>query len=243
MILEDLKDQFVDRAQALWSQIQESSSYIRISEKYSDMNPAAQKASLIGGSIVALLLILIFPLSYISSSNDSLQTFESKKTLLRELFRVSRASRDADAAPPTVNSAELINKAQNQLRLANLPPDQIKSVSEFDNSLPQSGTRPLPSVPKEVQQKGIEVSLAKLNLRQVVEIGFQLQAMDRSLKMMGLSIDADQADPHYFNVIYQLVSFSLPTEIVESGKDSKAKNARGKKTPKPKATTEPSGDE
>jgi hypothetical protein len=249
MNLDDLKDQLKEQGQAVWSRIQESSTYIQISEKYSDMNPATQKAALIGTIVLSIFLVLAVPIGYLTSASESVTAFEDKKALLRELYRVNRASSELDAAPAAADPAMLVSQAQNQLTVAHIPPELVKGVREFDNSSPQPGSRALPNVPKAVMQKGVEVSLTKMNLRQVVDLGFQLQAMNRGLKMIGLSIDADIANPHYFDVVYQLVSFSLPVEaepvLNQKGKGSK-KPARsgGKKAPteEPADAGSPSGE-
>jgi type II secretory pathway component PulM len=171
MAFEDLKDQLSERAQGYWSRIQESSIYIQLHEKYADLSPTSQKIVLGIGSLVLIFFTLMIPWSYISSSQQSIADFEANKTLLRDLFRVSRASAELEGAPPQVDPNALATRAQSQLGTMSLQAEQIEKVIAVDNALGGPG---IPGVPKAVQQKGIEVTLRKLNVRQVIEIGYQL---------------------------------------------------------------------
>lgn len=237
MALEDLKDQLNERAQAYWSRIQESSLYIRLHEKYADLNPTSQRLVLAVGSILLVLFTLMIPWSYISSSQQSVADFEANKAILRDLFRVSRASAELASAPPQLDPSTLSSQATAQLQTMNLQAEQIAGVTVVDNA--QGGPK-LPGVPNAVQQKGIEVRLKKLNLRQVIEIGYQLLTLQRTgLKMTGLTVTASSPDPHYFDAMYRIISFSLPTPV------EPVKPAAGKRGARPskKAKDEESGDE
>jgi hypothetical protein len=222
MILDDLRDQLGERWQAALGQAQESSIYISLREKYDNLAPPMQKLTLFLGSVVMVFLLFLIPWSYISSGNTSLEDFENKKTTIRELFRVSRYSGELASAPPNTPPSVLQSRAQSELQQARLQPEQIKSVEEFDNSGPQASA----IIPKSVIQKGIKVSLSKLNLRQVIALGSQLQTLERGVKMVGMDVMATSEDPHFFDVTYKLVTFTLPVEATpETGK----KNPRGRK--------------
>ena len=230
MNFDDLKDKLKESAAQIWSRIQESSFYIQLQEKYTDQNPGTQRAMLFGGVALAILLVLAIPMIYLTSASDNVAAFEEKKQLLRELYRVGRASSELEAAPPSVDSSTLVSQAQNVLQTAQIPPELVKGVREFDNATPQPGVRALPNVPKAVKQNGVEVALSKMNLRQVVDLGYKLQAMTRGLKMVGLTVDADVSNPHYYDVVYQLISFSLPVDA-EPAAAKTGKGVKGKKSP------------
>lgn len=238
MAFEDLKDRLSEQAQGYWSRIQESSIYIQLHEKYADLNPTSQKIVLVVSSLVLALITLMIPWSYISSSQQSVADFEMNKIILRDLYRVSRASAALEGAPPQVDPTQLVSRAQSQLGTMALQAEQIEKVIPVDNALGGPG---IPGVPKQVQQKGIEVTLRKLNLRQVIEIGYQLLTLQPGLKMTGLTVTATASDPHYFDAIYKVISFSLPSPAA----DVKPAPKRG--TPprkaRPAETEEDSGDE
>lgn len=207
MAFDDLKDRFSEQAQSYWSRIQESSIYIQLHEKYADLNPTSQKIVIVVSSVLLAFFTLMIPWSYISSSQQSVLDFEANKIILRDLHRVSRASAELEGAPPQVDPNSLATRAQSQLSTMALQTEQIEKVVPVDNALGGPG---IPGVPKAVQQKGIEVTLRKLNLRQVIEIGYQLLTLQPGLKMTGLTVTASSPDPHYFDAVYRVISFSLP---------------------------------
>ncbi len=212
MAFEDLKDRLSEQAQGYWSRIQESSIFIQLHEKYADLNPTSQKIVIVISSVLLAFFTLMIPWSYISSSQQSVLDFETNKIILRDLYRVSRASAELEGAPPQVDPSALAARAQAQLQTMSLQTEQIERVVAVDNALGGPG---IPGVPKAVQQKGIEVTLRKLNLRQVIEIGYQLLTLQPGLKMTGLTVTASSPDPHYFDAIYRVISFSLPAPAAD----------------------------
>lgn len=208
MNLDDLKDQLRERLQVIWGKVQEHSAYIQASEKFESLSPNAQKAVMAGVAALFTLILLAIPYSMYSSSAESVAEFEDKRNLIRDLFRVKRESAILDNAPPAITPGELQSRAQSQVTSSQIQPEQLRSVSEYDNSGPQASS----VIPKNVIQKGVSVSLAKLTLRQMVDLGHQLQSIHPSAKMVGVEVTANRDDPHYFDVIYKIVSFSLPAE-------------------------------
>jgi hypothetical protein len=208
MNFEDLKEQLSGlsvKLQEALQKLQENPTWIQFSEKYHDLSPRAQKAAIGGAAFLIFLILISLPYLYYSTSQDAVSEFETKKQLIRDLYRVSHASSILQNAPPTANSMDLMARAQGQLQTAQLQPEQIIGVTEYDNSANSGNT-----IPKNVIQKGIQVALGKLNLRQIIDIGYQMQTIHPSAKMTGLEITANREDVHYFDVIYHIVSFSLP---------------------------------
>lgn len=234
MAFEDLRDQLTERAQTTWSRIQESSVYIQLSEKYADLNPTSQKIVLVVASLALVLVTLMIPWSYISSSSTSIEEFEANKVLLRDLYRVSRASAALEGAPPQVDPDALASQAQAQLGSMALQAEQIEKVTPINHVFGGPG---IPGVPKSVKQGGVEVTLRKLNVRQVIEIGYQLLTLQPGLKMTGLTVTASSPDPHYFDAVYRIISFSLPAPPADT---KPAPNRRGNP---PRRNAAPADDE
>ena len=221
MNLDDLKERFREQYQAISSRVQESTAWNQMVEKYQDLSPQAQKAAIALVSLVFALIILSVPYSFYSSSQDEVDQFEDKKQLMRDLFHVSRKVNSLPVAPPTMSTPELQASVQNELSVAHLQPDQILSVSEFDNTPHAS-----PTLPKGLTQKGVIANLHKLNLSQMVDLGSHLQSIRPTVKLVGVEVTANRDDAHYFDVVYKLVTFALPIDP-SAAKDSK--NSRGKK--------------
>ena len=238
MTFDDLKDQAKDKIGALWAQFQETSLHAAVREKYDNLSPTAQKLLIAGLAALASGLLLLIPLSYFASSSDSVASFEARKSLVKELFRTQRESDSLKSAPGAVGAADLQARAQAKLATLGLAPEQIAGVTGYDNAV---AGKPSVGIPKAVEQTGISVALKNLNVTQIAAIGYKLQTIDSSVKIVGMQASASATAAHYFDVTYRLVSFSMPAEAepLPAAKDK----AGGKKlkldaSPKPVKDTE-----
>ena len=223
-MLERLKDQLKDLLGNLWDKVQESPAYAQLLEKYQDMSANAQRLLGIAVASILSLLLLSMPFTYYTSSSTSLAEFEEKKALIREMYKAMRTAEMVRQAPQPTAAAQLRDMAQSRLTSAKLVPEQIKSVETFDN---KTESTPSSSIPKEVLQEGIKVSLLKLNLRQVADLAFQLQSMDASAKMVGVDVTANREDNHYYDVVFKLVSFNVPVRSAPAAPTKGTKPGRG----------------
>ncbi|PIS09722.1 MAG: hypothetical protein COT73_13110 [Bdellovibrio sp. CG10_big_fil_rev_8_21_14_0_10_47_8] len=196
MAFEDIKEQLQSELKTRWEQIQESSLYIQIKERYENLTPVMQKISLYGIIAVLLYLVLSFPLGYMTQSNDYVAEFEDKRQLIRDLLKSSRESQDVPNVQPPPSIDSLKAQVDNQLENARLLPEQIQgtTVSAEKSTL----------IPAAFSQGILRVQLAKLNLRQIIDLGHQFQNISPSVKMIDLSIEANSQDPRYFDVVYKL---------------------------------------
>lgn len=223
MNLDDLKDRLREQFQSLMGRVQESSAWIELSEKFQNLSSNAQKAVFAGIALFVCLFFLALPWLYFSGSQSSVAEFEEKRGLIRELFRVSRAASNIQSgADSGVSGDELRSLAESALNNANIPQEQRSALTSYDNRGPQSSS----IIPKNVIQDGVEVSLSKLNLNQVVDVGHKLQSMHPNAKMVALEVKATREDPHYFDVIYKIVGFSLPVEPEPQAKGPAGKNKK-----------------
>ena len=228
MILDDIKDKVREKLAAGFARLQETSAYSDLSEKFESLSPSGQKGVIAGVAFLLGLILLAVPYTLLSSSSDTVTEFEDKRNLIRELFRTKHESAILDTAVPAITPQDLLARSQNQINSAQLQPEQIRGVGPYDNSGPQAS----PIIPKGVIQQGVNVSLAKLNMRQLVDIGHQLQAVHPSAKMIGMEVTANRDNAHFFDVIYKLVSFSMPAEPVAK---PKGKSSLKRGSPKPPA--------
>jgi len=72
-------------------------------------------------------------------------------------------------------------------------------------------------LPGNLSQGVLKVVLSKLNLRQIVDLGFQFQSISSSVKMTDLVMDMSPTDPRYYDVTYKLAILAVPNqmEVVE----------------------------
>lgn len=213
MALEDIRDGLRDKLKSVWGRVRESDAYLQLNERYQSLSPTGQKLSIAGVSLLAFLLIMAVPWSFYSGSQTSVEDFENKRNVIRELFRVNREAASLAPAPPPVSASELQTVARNSLTAARLQTDQIVTVTE--------STSNIASIPKTIDQTGVQVSLAKLNLKQIVDIGHSLQNMQGTARMTGLEIKANVADARYYDVIYRIVAFAAKPEPLANSKGRK----------------------
>lgn len=185
----------------VFEKVQETPAYISLKERYDNLPANGQKA-VIGLAVLAVVaFFLSFPLSSYWAASESVSAFEEKRNLIQDLFRVStegQVSLPVDPPPP-IESVK--SQIESKLQQSQLTPEQLKGIS-VDS---------VPSVfSKETVDGALSISLAKLNLRQVVDIGYQIQSISSGIKMIDLLIQANAADSHYFDVIYKIMTLKVP---------------------------------
>jgi hypothetical protein len=223
MNFDDLKDRLSSELKTTWDRIQESSLYNKLKDRYENLSPSMQKVTMIAAVVLVVALIFSFPLSYYSQSSTYVSEFEEKRDVIRELLKISREASDVPdlAQPPPVE--QLKSMAESQARAANLLPEQIASI--------EVGSSDSKLIPANLSAGSLSVSLNKLNLRQVVDLGYQLQSMNASVKMQDLLITANREDVHYFDVVYKLIALAVPSAI-SIPEPEPVRGGRGTKTPK-----------
>jgi len=217
-LLEKLRDQ----ARDLWTRIQETSLFMSLRERYEALSARVQKAIILAGSLIAIIFLLSFPYSYISSSQNSLSSFEENRELIRGLLKASSSLKEPSPLPPEISSDDLSSLITRSLEEFHLVPEQVGGVQAIADKLTNL-------VPDQVKQTGISLTLKKLNIKQIVEISHRLQTLNPGTKVIGMDIKAN-ATSHYFDVIYRIASFSIPTVSVPE-----APGRGGKTRPMPKA--------
>jgi hypothetical protein len=214
--LERLKSEFKDQ----WEQFQESSLYIQVKEKYENLTPPMQKLSLALVGLIVLYLFLSFPLGSFSNSSDSVTHFEETRGLLRDMLKATREAQESpDIATPPDNDF-IQSRIQSELNSSHLTPEQMKGAMAVNEASSL--------VPNNLVGGMFRVTLAKLNLRQVVDIGYQLQSINPSVKLADLVMTANAQDPRYFDVNYKLIVLNVPKNIEAGFGDSDTAQKKGR---------------
>lgn len=219
MNLDDLKDRLKTEGRATWDRIQESTVYNNLRDRYENLSPVMQKLTLYGGVVAASAFVLSIPLGYFSQSQEYVSDFEGKRMTIRELLKVSRESADVPAIPQAPSVDSIRSTIDGQIRNAGLLPEQIKGTEVIDTN-----SR---IIPKNLTEGALQVSLAKLNLRQIIDLGYQFQAINSSVKLKDLVITANREDSRYFDVVYKLISLAVPA-APEVAPEPPTKRGRGK---------------
>ncbi|AHZ84133.1 hypothetical protein Bb109J_c1436 [Bdellovibrio bacteriovorus] len=218
---DDLKEKLVSDARVTWERIQESGAYNQLRDRYENMTPAMQKLTLVGGVALVSLIILSIPYGKYTQSTEYVGEFESKRMTIRELLKVSRESSDVPQIPQAPSMDMIRNNIDNQIKAANLLPEQIKGteVQENNSNL----------VPKNLTEGLLQVSLAKLNIRQVLDLGYQFQSINPSVKMKDMVMTANREDNRYFDVVYKLVALAVPAAPAPEAPEPPSRSNRFKR--------------
>lgn len=210
MNLDDLRDKVRENVAALWGRVQESTLFNNLKEQYETWPASVQKTVLISASVLGLLILLSIPYSYIDSASTAIEEYNENRLLIRDLLRVGRAAKDPPPLPPGLSQGDLQAQVQPLLNEFSLTPEQLTPVRPLSE-------RPAAALaPTVIHQEGVAVQLKKLNLHQVLDIGRRMATLSRGVKITGLEVVANAEDNHYFDVIFKLVSFSLPQATIES---------------------------
>lgn len=212
MFLENLKDQLIGRLQSYWDSLRESSAYIQASERYAGYPRSTQILIVVGLCGLLALFLFLFPNSYIESAREQYALYEETADLIRDLDKVNREAGELENLPKGLASAEMSNLIRSALDRARLQPDQIVSVEG------QSMTKDAASEGKGLLWKSfpaeqVIANLKKLNLRQVVEIGRNVETLPAGLVLLDLALTATPDDPHYFDAVYTFASFQLAADV------------------------------
>lgn len=225
MNFDDIKDNLKSQLGQTWSRVEDSSAYNQLRDRFENLTPTNQKLTLMAAGAVMALLIISIPYSYYSTSTEYVGTFEEKRGLIRELLKVTRESNEVPDLPVAPNADMLKGTIEGQLHMAKLLPEQMKSIEVVaaDTGL----------IPKGLLESGLRISLAKLNLRQIVDIGYNIQAISPSVKMSAIDIKANVEDPRYFDVEMKLVSLAVPQAHIEMPDGAGEDGEGGSKAKKP----------
>ena len=205
--LDDLKERLKATAQNLGQKIQESQAYIQLQDRYQTLTPSSQKLARAAAVLLVILLLVFYPLSLFFSSQGSINAFEEKRSLIRELFKTYRESsaRLNIPVPPSIDGFK--SSVSGLLTQADLTPEQTNGVVDIRDE----GKL----IPPGLVSYALEVRLSKLNIKQIVDIGAGLVGLSDSVKMKDMAITAHAADPRYFDVTYKLYSLIVPEPTPE----------------------------
>lgn len=181
--------------QSFGDRIVELPAYQSLKDKYDTMSTGGQKAIVIGGIALVVLLIGIAPYNTYVASQDSLIEFEEKRSLIRDLLRTHQESQATAGTtrPPGVSDVQ--NRIDSILMNSQILPEQKQGVT----------TDATTSLISESLVAGVlKISLAQLNLRQIVNISADLASIEGA-KLQDILMDASAKDARYYDVIYRVV--------------------------------------
>lgn len=232
--LTELWGQISSRLEAISQRVQDTEAFQRLAEKYNSLSPQGQKAANIGFVLLLIAIALFFPGTTLMDSQNQMSTFESQRGLIKDLFRTYREATSQSGLPVPPPSDMMMNQINSQLKSAQLLPEQIISVSpgQVEGSL----------IPEGLVRDVVVVSLAKLNLRQILDIGNNLNRISQTVKVKDLSIQASANMAGYFDTTFKVYALNIP-EPVELAPPDAEEPEKPKRGDKSKSDAASEGDE
>ncbi len=221
MAFEELREQLVSKFKDLGSQIQETSVYQNLKEKYDDLPASQQKATLIVAGVLVAFFIFSYPYTNWSASRESVVSFETKRNLIRDLLKVTKETSELPMLPPATTMGQIQTDIQMRIQSYQLLEEQVGPISPEEPS--QSAL-----IPANLQEGVIKVTLKKLNLRQIVDIAHDLQSMQPAVKMRNLSIDANLQDARYLDALMEFVVIKIPQINLSNDAEDNEPKAKGR---------------
>jgi hypothetical protein len=202
MNIDDIKEKLKTEWQTSVEKLNDSPSVIQIKDKYENLSPLMQKLTLWGGALVIFLCALAIPYSWHSASQEHVDTFLYRRGLIRDLLKAKRDSQSAPQIPVPPSVDTLMSISKDIADRVQLLPEQIIGITRVDEET--AGLR------ADLTQGLVQIRVGQLNLRQIVDMGHQLQSISPSVKLKDLTIEEVTKSPGYFDVSYKLLVLNVP---------------------------------
>lgn len=214
MILEDLKDQFYTLIKPLVDQVEESDQFQKLQERFLLLPPQMQKITLFAVSGFLVFLVFLIPLSFLNNSQEFIQEFESHQQLIRSLKQIQSSSGNSSHMMSAPDIETLKSNIENQVNGDHL----VKKIQGPFFSSEASTTL----IPPQLLQDALVVKFIKLNLKQVLDIGYKLQNLHSSSKLQNIKITNNSEDARYLDVHFEIFTLKVP-QIEISFSDTKSR--------------------
>lgn len=219
--IDNLKEQNKAFFSRTSEKIKESETYVQLQDRYQGLSPAGQKMARYGAAILLVLLIAFVPYSKLSTSTENITIFETQRNLIRDLFKTYRESSASQSIPLPPTTDSLRFSIETTLQRAELMPEQklgIENIAAEGRLIPQN-----------LIANVFAVKLTKLNLKQIVDIGTSIAAINDSIKLKDIEIKSNVNDTRYYDVNYKVYTLKVPEPTAEPPPEPVQNNKRNRR--------------
>lgn len=217
MNLQDLKDNFVSQFKLLIDRIEESPAFQQLKDRYENLTPNLQKAVNLSTVAVIVIIFISAPWGYFMQSVSNLDEFLSKRSLIRELLQTAKEVNELPEIPQSPVAEEFKSRVESELQSARVVKELIKSIEV----VPVSSSL----IPAELVESEIEIQVSKLNLKQIVDVGHQIQAISGAAKMSDMTLNANAEDARYYDVIFRVLLLKTGNGFSEAPEEAPSRGA------------------
>ncbi len=210
--ISNLFDSLKEKLKAVLQEQQESEWFIRVKEKYEELTPTMQKIVRYAGMALVVTIVLWIPVTNLMDASDVNSQFEQRRLALKELLKIERDYSSVPAMPNPPAPFSLKPQLDQKIIGQGLKPEQIKDVQEVSGK-----------DTKTVEQKGISYNLTHVTVRQAIDIAYELEQTDKSFKLSEFQLDAQQEDPHFYDLRLKIINYSIKAPPVSAAPLEKSK--------------------
>ena len=199
--MESIKDIIKQVLESLYYKIKDSTVYNTLLEKYENLDQHHQRWIKKGVFAFIGLALATFFLTVFFSSIQKTEEFKIKKNLVNQMIQnpVSvgiKNSLTAIAWNEKINRwiDELSLSSEQSVKVSPYHPSQTQILEEF----------------KDLTHIGKKIQIEGLNIQEVVDIGYTLDQMDSSVKLIRLQIEQTPFLSRYFKATYFVFLFFNP---------------------------------
>ena len=220
MTLEDLKERFKSEVDQLYARVSETSLYLQLEDRFQNLSPQVQKLVIALVAFLGLFFLFSTPVGSWMQGSDNQASFEDKRLLMKQVNQTVQEGKNVPLLPPPPDMNYLSGQIQQSLSTLQVGEDQFGGV-EVSSENPSL-------IPAPLLQEVWDVKVNRLNLKQVVDVGFALQTLHPAVKLQDLVVTAEASYPKYFQVVFRLAALKVPT-LSASTEPDEAPQVRGKK--------------
>lgn len=203
MAFEDFKENLKNRLEQTGEFISNSRLYNSLRERYENFNSFQQKLFKLFAVLFVFGLAVYFPLDYFLLSFEYESSFESKRTLVKNIIKSEREIGSLFDIPRPLPAETVRSSIDSLLKELNFLPEQIKQVTINDQ--PTSSIIPANKI-----QYGIDVTINKINVKQLTNLGSKLQIIHPAMKMKDLIVTLNREDARYLDANIKLIALNIP---------------------------------
>ncbi|MBL7542466.1 MAG: hypothetical protein JNL11_01550 [Bdellovibrionaceae bacterium] len=203
MAFENLRENLKTQFDQLGERITNSSVYQLLNERYENLSSARQRLVKIVTSVLALSAFIYIPMGSFLTSFENETAFEKKRKFIKDIIRSEREVSALPDIPRPLPAEAIRSTIESKLKDLNFIPEQIKHVA-----VNYSINSPL--IPQNKIQYGIDVSVHKINVKQLTNLGSSLQLIHSSVKVKDMTITLNREDARYLNADFKLVALNIP---------------------------------
>ena len=198
--LNNIKEEFLNFCKNSYTALLNSSAVFFLKEKYYHLSPSYRKAlHFITGGVLAVLF-LYYPVFMLYSSSGYIKDSKTKQTLLQDLMVVS-SLRSTGSGSFYSSKKDIVSLIRQKMRAMQIPEKQIQKIKKTTNKKAYTKLSVL------AKATAVEVAMEKLNLKEVVQYGHQMEQFANNIKLVSIQIQEDTQIKNYFNVSYVLHIF------------------------------------